>query len=144
MSPDARSETLHASAVAVGSRGLLIKGASGSGKSSLALEMISRGATLIADDAVLGTVTASGILTLSAPPSISGLIEARGLGLIRLPVTTAPAFAALTLDETETDRLPQAHATVIAGVTLPLLRKVESPAFPAMLIAYLSGERTEP
>ena len=142
--PSETSEILHASAVALKGRGLLILGRTGSGKSSLALELISRGASLVADDAVEVRAGEDGMLYLSSPSSIAGKIEARGLGLLSLPYVEAPAVAALTLDEIETERLPGLHETVIAGVALPLLRKVESPTFPSMLHAYLNGQRTDP
>ena len=142
--PDRTSQTLHASAVAVAGRGLIILGASGSGKSSLALDLISRGACLIADDGVEVVRESDGALCLSSPAAIAGQIEARGVGLLTLPFTTARAYAAVTLDVAETARLPEAHETVIAGVTLPLLHKVEGPTFPAMLHAYLTGQRTDP
>jgi hypothetical protein len=48
------------------------------------------------------------------------------------------------LDEVETERLPERHETVIADVTLPSIRKVESPAFPAMLCALMNGGRSAP
>ena len=137
-------EVLHASAVALNGRGLLITGRSGSGKSSLALDLISRGATLISDDRTIATPRPGGLLWLSAPAAIAGRIEARGVGLIALPKTEAPAALAVTLDETETARLPDARETVIAGVRLPLLHAVESPAFPAILLACLKGERIVP
>ena len=76
---------LHASAVAVEGRGCLITGAAGSGKSTLALEMVALGAELVADDRV--DIRRSGkALLLSAPASIAGLVEARGVGILRLPV----------------------------------------------------------
>lgn len=141
----AAPETLHASAVAVGGRGVLITGASGSGKSALALDLISRGAVLVADDGVsVRALPEGGGLWMSAPAAIAGQIEARGIGILRLPATEARAAAVVTLDDTETARLPEARDIVIAGVTLPLFAKVESPAFPAMLLAYLSGERIAP
>ena len=144
MPPDT-SETLHATAVAIAGRGLIVLGASGSGKSSLALELISRGAELIADDGVIATPTADkSLCMLTSPAAIAGQIEARGLGLLKLPHVIAPAHAVVTLDIVEAERLPNFHETVIAGVALPLLYKVESPAFPAMLFTYLSGERTDP
>ncbi|MDJ1017685.1 MAG: serine kinase [Paracoccaceae bacterium] len=135
---------LHASAVAVEGRGLLITGASGSGKSSLALELISRGARLVADDRVSAEPLPEGALRLTPPDAIAGRIEARGVGLLALPHEIAHASAVVDLDETETDRLPERHEVVIAGVALPLLRAVESPAFPAMLLAYLHGGRAAP
>lgn len=134
----APSQTIHGSAVAIEGRGLLILGASGSGKSSLALHLIALGGTLIADDGVLvGDV-------LSAPEATAGLIEARGVGLLRLPHTEAPLHAAVDLDRTEAARLPHRHEVVIAGQTVPCLRRVESPAFAAMLTLFMKGGRHAP
>lgn len=137
-------EILHATAVAVGERGLVILGASGSGKSSLALALIALGARLVSDDRLVATALADGRCQLSAPAQIAGQIEARGLGILSLPHGPAIAHAAVTLDRVETARLPEAHETVIAGLPLPLLHKLESPAFPAILHAYLSGDRIQP
>ena len=145
MTEGASHHVLHATAVAIDERGLLITGASGSGKSSLALELISLGATLVADDRVVCHPRAeSAVLWLSPPASIAGRIEARGLGLIALPFRETAAAAVVTLDTVETARLPERHETVIAGVSLPLYRKVESSAFPAILMACLRGERVAP
>lgn len=139
--PDPSPLVLHASAVAVGASAILITGASGSGKSTLALQLIGLGAALVADDRVEVRVAPGGGLRLSAPAPIRGLIEARGLGLLRAVPVRAMARAVVDLDGTETDRLPAPRETVIAGVRLPLIAKVESPAFPAMLLLYLQGER---
>ena len=135
---------LHASAVAFGSVGLVILGASGAGKSSLALELMALGATLVADDRVIAAPDFEGGLRLSAPSPLEGLIEARGVGLIRVDHRPAMAAWVVTLDEAETERLPERHETVIADVALPLIRKVESPAFPAMLCALMNGGRSAP
>lgn len=129
---------LHASAVALENRGLLIRGKTGSGKSTLALQLIGLGATLIADDRVVCTPR-DGVLFLSVPDAIRGRIEARGLGLLAAPSATAIARAVVDLDRTETERLPYGREIVIAGVPLPLLSKVESPAFPTMLRLWLHG-----
>jgi HPr kinase/phosphorylase len=135
---------IHASAVAFGTTGLLILGASGTGKSSLALQLMALGATLVADDRVIATPDLNGGLRMTAPPYLQGMIEARDVGLIRVDHRPAMAVYAVTLDEVETARLPEIHDTVIADVMLPLLRKVESPAFPAMLYALLNGGRVAP
>ena len=136
-------DIIHASAVALGPAGLLIMGASGSGKSSLALELMARGAKLVADDQVVVSARDEG-LHMAPHSRLAGGIEARGVGILEVPF--APAFArwVVTLDEVETARFPEAHQTVIAGIPLPLLKKVESPMFPSILIALLSGGRSAP
>lgn len=134
----ALAETLHASAVAIGPAGLLIIGASGSGKSTLALQLIGLGATLIADDGVIATPR-DGALWLSAPDTLRDRIEARHLGILASASAPAWATAVVDLDRAETKRLPTARTIEIAQVSLPLLQKVESPAFPAMLLTYLRG-----
>lgn len=132
-------ETLHASAVAFGGKAVILTGASGSGKSSLALQLIALGGVLVADDRVVFERRADGIW-LDAPEKLRGLIEARGIGLLRM--RHAAAFAALVvdLDQVETARLPEPRSIELAGVELPCIHKVESPAFAAMLRAYLDGE----
>ena len=80
---------IHASLVAAlredGSRGgVLLFGEPGAGKSDIALQMIDNGALLVADDQV-DLVFGDGGLWGSAPEKIAGLIEARGIGLLRLP-----------------------------------------------------------
>jgi hypothetical protein len=114
---------MHASAVVIGARALLIEGPPGSGKSSLALALIDRGAGLIGDDAV--TLTAkSGRLIASPPPNIAGLLEVRGVGLVQLPVASpAPVALILSLGGPLGERLPETPlaARSIAGVAVPVL-----------------------
>lgn len=86
--PDAQAR-IHASLVALeredgGRGGVLLFGAPGAGKSDVALRLIDGGGTLVADDQV-DLVFGEGGLWGSAPANIAGLIEARGIGLIRLP-----------------------------------------------------------
>lgn len=133
-------EILHASAVALDGRGLLLSGPSGSGKSSLALELISLGAVLIADDRVC-VMPREGRLWLEPPETIADQIEAWGLGILRSPSTGAFATAVVDLSRIETERLPPNRTTPVAGVDLPVLYKLESPAFAAMLRVYLDGGR---
>ncbi len=140
--PSQGSVTLHASAIAFGASGLLITGRSGAGKSSLAIELLGLGAGLVADDRVILTPR-EGALMMSAPAPLKGLVEARGVGLLRVEPVTAWARAVVDLDEVETERLPEARETVIAGVRLPLLRKVEAPAFPSMLRLVLKKGRVD-
>lgn len=115
---------MQASAIALGGRALLIEGPPGSGKSSLALALIDRGAGLIGDDAV--TLTPDGAwLIASPPPNIAGLIEVRGVGLVSLPLAPpSPVALILTLGSGAGDRLPDIPIPrrVIAGAAVPVLR----------------------
>lgn len=111
--------TLHASCVALEGRGLLILGPSGSGKSALALELVALGARLVADDRVALRREGARVFA-SAPPGLHGLIEARGLGLLRLPAETAPVALAVDL-ALPRERLPPRRMVDLAGVPTPLL-----------------------
>lgn len=130
-------QPLHASAVAFDGRALLLTGASGSGKSTLALQLIGLGGVLVADDRVIAE-TRDGALWLDAPDTIRHKIEARGVGILTCHSAPALAHTVVDLDQVETARIPEPASTTIAGVELPLLRRVESPAFPVMLKLYLA------
>lgn len=84
MTADIHQGPVHGTAVAVGGRGFLILGPSGAGKSGLALQMIALGAELVADDQV-NLIRREAAVLLSAPAALSGLIEARGVGLLTVP-----------------------------------------------------------
>jgi HPr kinase/phosphorylase len=71
---------IHATIVTLHGKGVLIRGASGSGKSDLALRLIDRGAVLIADD-YCHIKAENGRIVATAPDSIAGQIEVRGLGI---------------------------------------------------------------
>lgn len=134
---------LHASAVAIAGRGALILGASGSGKSSLALQLMAFGATLISDDQT--EIWRDGKrLKARAPAAISGLIEARGVGLLKARAEPADIVVAIDLDTVETDRLPPARNITLLDLPVPLLQKVESAAWPAALAQYLTFGRSVP
>ncbi|NNE81744.1 MAG: serine kinase [Silicimonas sp.] len=134
------TEIIHASAVSLGSTGILLTGASGSGKSTIALEMMALGASLVADDRVVAQPSGEGVL-ISAPPEIAGRIEARGLGLLQGEPVNARLAAVVDLDQVETKRLPPAREILIAGRPVRLLHRVETPAFASMLYVMLSGDQ---
>lgn len=115
------SETLHASCVAIGERAVLIEGLSGSGKSDLALRLIDRGATLVSDDYTI--VRRTGTQALAAPgPNIEGIIEVRGLGLVRMAHRTDVAIAMIVNLNSHVERMPEGHDTrIIAGVSVPVI-----------------------
>lgn len=111
-----------ATCVAIGGRAVLIEGEPGSGKTSLALALIDRGAQLVGDDGVL--LEHMGERLLARPhPNTRGLIEVRNLGLLPFPVRDeAPVALVLRLDPTAPRFIERAEQVEIAGVTLPLIR----------------------
>lgn len=105
------------SCVSIEGRGLLIEGAPGSGKSSLALALIDRGAVLVGDDAVALEVRGDRLFALP-PTNIAGKIEIRGVGIATLPATCAPLCLSLLLGP-QGDRLPEHAPRAIDGMTVP-------------------------
>jgi HPr kinase/phosphorylase len=120
--------TVHASAVLVGDRAVLIRGPSGSGKSRLAFELILAGragqipaATLVGDDRVYLQVD-QGRLVVRPARELAGLIEIRGLGIRRCDfVEQAIVDLVVDLSATDAERMPAPGAlfTSISGVILP-------------------------
>ncbi|MEP2028302.1 MAG: HPr kinase/phosphatase C-terminal domain-containing protein [Paracoccaceae bacterium] len=136
-------KSLHATCVAFKGRGLLITGASGSGKSSLGLQLIAQGADLVADDRVVLTQTKTSIVA-DAPESIRGLIEARGVGVLNTPSVGPVSLELLVdLDISETERLPPLRVCRIGDHDLPVVHNSNSPRFPAALLLYLEHGRSE-
>lgn len=111
-----------ASCVAIGARALLIEGTPGSGKSSLALALIDRGATLVGDDGVL--LEARGDRLFALPhPNMRGLLEVRNLGLLPFPLREEAQVAlVLALDPDASRYVEKAETAVREGIALPLLR----------------------
>lgn len=115
MSP--RAEQIHASAVAVDGRGVLIRGPSGAGKSDLALRLIDEGAVLIADDRVDLTPDGGGVL-LSGPDNLAGLIEVRGVGIVRVPFETKVPLSLIVdlVKPEDVERLPDRLTADFMGI----------------------------
>ena len=107
-------------AVAIGGRALLIEGPPESGKSSLALALIDRGATLVGDDGIALEEREGALWALPAPAT-AGLIELRNVGLLTLPTTAAPIALALELREDAPRFVEQAGRIDIAGHAIPFL-----------------------
>ena len=135
---------IHGTTVAVAGRGVLLRGPSGSGKSDFALRLIAAGACLVADDqSEIRRV--GGRLLIGAPAAIAGLIEARGIGILRLEAI-ASAPLALVVDLAASDRverLPMPRSETILGITIPAisLAPFEASAV-AKLLLLLSSEAT--
>ena len=117
----ADSQIIQASAVEIEGRALVIEGPVGSGKSSLALCLIDRGAKLIGDDGV-GLARRGDQVFASAPPNIAGLLEVRGIGLIELPIAPATPVALILTLGAGAERLPETVPTrEVLGIPLPCL-----------------------
>ena len=140
--------TIHASAVLVGAKAVLIRGPSGSGKSQLAWNLLSTAAQgglpfarLVTDDRAL-VESRSGRLLVRPPPALAGMIEIHGLGIRRVAFEPVAAVG-LVVDLAAADgaRLPAPGTgkTEVAGVTLPRLAVA---AGIAALPLVLAGLRT--
>ena len=119
--------TIHATCIACGGRAALLRGAPGAGKSDLAFRMIRADASgetrLVADDQVHLAAAEKGLLA-TAPQALIGLIELRGLGLLRVPVAES-ASVRLVVDlvpREEVPRLPEPEFEEICGIRLPCIR----------------------
>ena len=121
---------IHATCVAlrVGGiwRAVLLRGPSGAGKSDLALRLIDGGdARLVADDRT-ELALVRGRLVATAPKTIAGLLEVRGLGIVAVPGSKRRARApvALLVDlvpPKRIERMPQQPREKLLGVSLPVL-----------------------
>jgi serine kinase of HPr protein (carbohydrate metabolism regulator) len=119
-------ETVHASAVRFRARGILVRGASGSGKSALVLRLLFADprARLIADDRVALSLDGDRLMA-SPPESLAGLLEVRGQGIVRRPFVS-PAAIHLVVDLrplADCPRLPEPadEKVVLLGIETPRL-----------------------
>jgi serine kinase of HPr protein (carbohydrate metabolism regulator) len=146
----ARSTTIHASAVLVGARAVLIRGPSATGKSRLALELIEAAragallfARLVGDDRV-HLETAGGRLLTRPAGALAGLIEVRGVGLLRVAHEPS-AIVGLVVDLAAADaaRLPEPgkRKTDIDGIVLPRLAVAPGEAALPLVLAYINSSQ---
>lgn len=116
-------ETLvHAACVALDDWAVLLRGPAGAGKSDLGLRLINSGAILVADDQVI-LADSGGFLRASPPTNIAGLLEVRGVGIMKMPYRQGVPLG-LLIDLVPPDkvpRLPDARTDKIMGVELPVL-----------------------
>jgi len=111
---------IHAGCVAIGGRGVLIAGRSGSGKSDLALRLIDRGAMLVSDD-YTRVRAENGVLVAEPPVTIAGRIELRGVGIVEQPYLAGVQVALLIDLDLAPERLPEPRRREIEGVALPVI-----------------------
>ncbi len=142
MDRDADTLTLHATTVALGDVAVLLRGASGSGKSDLALRLIDDGARLVADDQTVLRRRGDRLFA-APPPTIAGKLEVRGLGIVSLAYATDMPVAALfdLVPAGSIERLPEAAEVALLGVRLPLFRLDPTAPSAAAKVRLAVGQR---
>jgi len=119
--PRLSSENLHASCVAVDGRAVLITGPSGSGKSDLALRLLDRGFGLVSDDRTIVRTNGDRLIA-SAPPTIKGKLEVRGVGIVDMDSLDNVPLALVVELTSDIQRLPdEDRERMILGIGLPLI-----------------------
>ena len=115
------SETMHASCVALEGRAILLCGLSGSGKSDLALQLIDRGFTLVADDQTIVRKQGQRLLA-SSPTTIAGLLEIRGIGIVTMPTVTDVQVALVVELRGDIERMPdESRERRLLDLPVPLI-----------------------
>jgi serine kinase of HPr protein (carbohydrate metabolism regulator) len=113
------SDVVRGTTVAIGGRGVLLRGPSGSGKSDLALRLVDRGAALVSDD-YTEVRLANGRLLANAPATIAGRIEMRGVGLLEMATAADVPLCLVGELDRAPERLPDdAIEAEVAGTRLP-------------------------
>lgn len=143
-----RGMVIHGTCVSIGDTGVLIRGPSGAGKSDLALRLIDRGAQLVADDSC-EVRSESGAVMLSAPSTIAGRMEVRGLGIVEIE-NRPSARLGLIVDlarASEIERLPEKTVEDLNGVSVPWMQvdptEASADAKVRMAVATLKTPRME-
>ena len=112
---------MHATCVDINGSGVLIVGRSGSGKSSLAINLLALGSTLVADDQC-ELVKKNNRFRISKPASLPNSIEIRGIGLVSVPMVVETSLDwVVNMDEAEKERLPDLRFTEIDGYKIPTI-----------------------
>ena len=115
------SEALHASTVALEGRAVMISGPSGSGKSDLALRLLDRGFRLVSDDQTLVRRDGARLLA-SAPPTIAGKLEIRGIGIVEMENVSDVPVALVVELTSDIQRMPDdSRERLILGIKVPLI-----------------------
>ena len=115
------SENLHGTTVALDGRAELISGPSGSGKSDLALRLLDRGFVLVSDDRTIVRNEGSRLIA-SAPETIKGKLEVRGVGIVEMEHQRDVPIALVVELSSDIQRLPdEGRERLILGAAIPLI-----------------------
>jgi serine kinase of HPr protein (carbohydrate metabolism regulator) len=128
---------VHGTAVAIDGGAILLRGPSGAGKSDLGLRLIDAGARLVADDQV-ELRRASRQILAQAPPALAGLVEIRGVGILRVGAVDAVPLVLIAdlVGAGEVERLPEPRVEKILGVAVPVLALAPFEASAAAKLAF--------
>jgi serine kinase of HPr protein (carbohydrate metabolism regulator) len=113
---------VHGTAIAIDRKAVLLRGSPGAGKSDLALRLIDGGACLVSDDQVELRRAGQRIL-VRAPAALAGLIEVRGIGILRIDaLDEAPLALCVDLvSSAEIERLPERRFDNLLELAVPLI-----------------------
>jgi HPr kinase/phosphorylase len=135
---------IHGTCVELDGAGVLLCGPSGSGKSDLALRLITyHDANLVADDQVCLETSSAG-LTATVPALLAGLLEVRGVGIVPVQhqAQTILSLVVELCERSEVSRMPEAETRSLDGCAIPLMKLYpHDPSAPAKLRLMLAGVR---
>lgn len=142
-----KSENIHANAISLLGKGILILGASGSGKSDISLRLIcSHNAVLIADDRTV-IQAVNGVLKASCPKNIKGLLEVRGVGICKIPHKESETISLVVelVDSPEKiDRLPEKRTIELLNIQIPSIKLYPfEVSAPERIVAAICYQKTE-
>ncbi|MGQ3676157.1 HPr kinase/phosphorylase [Xanthobacter sp. TB0139] len=136
--------SIHASCVAVGEAGILVRGPAGCGKSSFILNLMLDAprclppGDLVADDRVFLS-RQNGALWAAPPPVLAGLVEVRGLGIMRFPHRPRVRLTHLVDLGRDNERMPECRHVDFEGVELRQIVSKDAVRAVLMLAAALTG-----
>lgn len=119
-------------------------GASGSGKSSLAIQLVGLGGRLVSDDQTILSFENEQLLA-TRPESLPAVVECRGVGLLHGPLAERSVIKlAVSLDEVEVDRLPPLRNLTLLGIDVPLIYSTNRLDFASAIMMMMRYGRSVP